>query len=354
MLPLKRLFMALLLMCMFLPLMWVLTHHDPELIHMKNSKSLQYQKHHLSALKIENSSSHRSNNKQTSKLNVKNNESKVKYLNTKVLVVCRVKSSKLVRQVQYILTAQRVEYDVYATSSYIAPNLLDTDDVRYTGKYSVIIMVDIIGTLTDPVIYGIFNEYCNIFGAAIVFITAPLHKSSKNVDQFVVGDAMKLVDLSQYKNKSVSLTVSEKPYFKYLRDGGEYEWKKSASELTSLEPIQLYLSGQQHLGNNDDSERQTLISARVMVPPSNHHQALPVVIIDWNNNGEGYTKGYCGVPLTTAFGKLALMEMLHLIPEQQQKPVLRFFEKRYIQIDVDDVFFAPPGFNPTKEDIKVH
>lgn len=347
--------MAALLLCIILPLIWILTYHDPELIHVANSKLLGYQKQHLSTHHyITNASSHGASIRNIS-INLNRSKSRRKYLNTRVLVVCRVKSSKMVRQVQYILTAQRVDHDVYATSSYIAPNLLDTDDVRYTGKYSLIIMVDIGSIFMEEVVYDIFNEYCNTFGAAIVFVTAPLHKSpTKYIKQFVVGNAMKLVDLSAY-TKAISLTVSEKPYFKYLRDGGEFQWKRSGMELISAEPIRLQLLGQQHLDNDDpiNDELQTLISARVMTPPTNHYRSLPVVVIDWKSSGKGYTKGYCGIPLSTAFGKLALLEMLYLIPDQQHKPVLRFFEKRYIQIDIDDVFFAPQGFNPTGEDITV-
>ncbi len=322
----RRLFLFCIISCIVLPILWSVFGNDPQLVQVATNirwtqqPTVQYNNipsNHTTII-----SPQLQGNKYL--LNIAGSSS-IKNTDAAVLIVCQ--GSRKAQQVENILLAQRVNVHRYITaSSVLMPDLINVDGNRYLGKYSLIVIIDII----DETIYELFREYCNKFTAAMIFVTTPTLDNQK----FTKGR----LHMSPLKTQINHLVIHEMQDFGYLRNGGKFNWTRNSLQIALFE-----------LANNSNS--QTIISANVRAGSS--VLTLPVTMIEWSPLTDNIIKGYTGLPMTSSIGKLAFLELLQLISGKQTKHLLRFQNKRYIQIDIDDVFFAPAGFNPTKKDIQV-
>ena len=349
----RNLFLFAVFLCVCVPLLWVISYPQTKFVQVANLNWLEFigQSNTIDDPSMMKSSSllprggRVYNNSATFELLRRKYSNKGgKGLNPGLLVVSNMRTSKLLRQVEYFLTAERIKHEVYITSSFAMPNLVDMSiSSRHVGRYSLVLLVDAVSIVSDETIYEIFREYCIAFGAGMMYITTPL------TDPLVVDHEVKLLSLSSTQTDSAMLMVNEKPGFKYLRDGGSMHWKDDPSKLTTFQLVENVQ--ERHLNTNEDYLVQDLVLVNYTSTLSpNSAYTSSVALIDWGT----FAKGFVGLPLTTSIGKLVFLEMMQLISELQGMAVLRFLNKRYVQIDIDDVFFAPAGFNPTESDIKVN
>ena len=142
----------------------------------------------------------------------------------------------------------------------------------------------------------------------------------------------------------------------YARDGGEWSWPQDNTDLVCFWPhYTSFLGGKSKPfeSNTTNNRFQEIVTLHYSLNSAEDDiGTVPVALIDWSppNN---ILKAFIGIPITEAIGKIAFLEALHLISVEQNKPLLPFDNKRWIQIDIDDVFFASAGFNPTAVDIQV-
>ena len=74
---------------------------------------------------------------------------------------------------------------------------------------------------------------------------------------------------------------------------------------------------------------------------------VPCILIDRT----GPPKIFMGSPVKFWLTKILLMDILRTF---SPKPMLRFDRRRWVMIDIDDIFVAPEGLKMTKEDVQVH
>ena len=335
----RRLFMCCIFACIILPIVWIVFYHDPRLVHGPSAFWLRLPTSAtiLQPDQLFNTTDDNNNNMiytQASKYLLSNAKRSDKEVEPAILVVCQYKTSDMARLVRHLLLAQRVKHHLYSTSQFVMPDLVNVIGNRYLGKYSLIIIVDVNSVVSDETIYEVFQEYCNTFGVAMIFLATPTLESL--IQNTILAKTINLHP-STSKMHVNYLTIHEKNDFIYLRDGGNFNWTSSTSQLALFNPT---------------TNSQNIVSATIQLSHTDAPRALPVAMINWST-GDEIVRGFTGLPLTSSLGSLAFLEMIHLISERQERPVLRFLNKRYIQIDVDDVFFAPPGFNPTEKDIEV-
>ena len=74
----------------------------------------------------------------------------------------------------------------------------------------------------------------------------------------------------------------------------------------------------------------------------------PVILADYGNN-DGVRKVFFGCPPDSWIVKLLLLDAIRRFSAQ---PVLKMSLKRYILVDIDDIFVAPPGTRMKVDDVK--
>ena len=330
----RKLFGAVILLCLILPLCVLISYHEPEFVHVPrvNWMGPAAAVQHASRPPSNATVAVRGGNHLLSGA-----KSDQRRLNNGVLVICRTLASRPARLVQYQLLAQRVKLTMYATSSAAPPDLVQVEGPMSIGRYSLLVVMGV-AIVSDHTLHQLFEEYCALFGASMIYITTkgPAHNIHRiNINPFSTKYFV------QY------LSIIETEDFKYLRNGGEFHWKRNISKLVTFEAL---------TGRHDDSNTdiQELINVHYITKVSSESGNSCVAMIDWNTREKGgCVRGFLGLPPDTNLGKLALLEMMQLIGDRRGSGVLRYGNRRYVQIDVDDVFFAPPGYNPIVPDIRV-
>ena len=350
---LRKLFAIALLLCLGIPVLWMMNNQDKDLVQISNShwipkignvRLLQDDKDVPEKSNAENYGSY-------DKLRLRAprsfyNNRGVKGLDPRVLLVYWSKyssSTKSFRQVQSMLMAQHIKHELFAMSSSAIPNLVDFTSGQAVGRYSLIIICDSVSFISDDTFYELFTEYSKKFGTAMVFIMMGNEKGLEQGKMDVLTGSVMFSRIHRTV-KLDHLRVHETQDFKYIRDGGKWFWSRNVSDLVVFSPQISLRRGEIKSSSN---RFQELISAQFISQPSR-----PVALIDWGS-GEQSITGFIGLSLITAVGKLVFLETIHLISSKLGKQVLRFLDERFIQIDVDDVFFAPAGLSPTEDDIKV-
>lgn len=74
----------------------------------------------------------------------------------------------------------------------------------------------------------------------------------------------------------------------------------------------------------------------------------PVILADYGNN-DGVRKVFFGCPADSWIVKLLLLDAIRRFSAQ---PLLKMSLKRYILVDIDDIFVAPPGTRMKVDDVK--
>ncbi len=336
----RKLFGAVILLCLVLPLCVLISYHEPEFVHVPRVDWMRPAAAVPHASRPPNHPSNATVAVRGGNHLLSGPKSGQRRLSNGVLVVCRTGASKPARLVQNQLLAQRVKLTMYATSSVALPDLVQVEGSTNIGRYSLLVVVGV-AIVSDHTLHQLFEEYCALFGASMIYITTKVPAPSYKDIHGVNINPLSTRSFVQY------LSVIEKEEFKYLRNGGEFHWKRNASKLVTFEPI----TGRHDNGNTDIQE---LINVHYITKASPGSVSSCVAMIDWNTQEKGgCVRGFLGLPPDTNLGKLALLEMMQLIGDRRGNGVLKYGNRRYVQIDVDDVFFAPSGYNPTETDIMV-
>ena len=337
---LKRLFVFTAILFLVIPVTWIIFEHKTEKILQHTRKLPLHYKLPQDNFQngIEQFHSRSSNDPHLSKPGV--------------LVVYKRKLSVRLHEVRVLFESHRIQHDVYIFSSTLMPTLIYSVDNKLIGKYSIIIIVDVLEFLSNDSVYQLFEEYCKEYDASLMFV-ADGEKWRNGKDIFY--DDIKFFTLPETADKQY-LRIQETKRFMYARDGGEWSWPQDNTDLVCFWPhYTSFLGGKSKPfeSNTTNNRFQEIVTLHYSLNSAEDDiGTVPVALIDWSppNN---ILKAFIGIPITEAIGKIAFLEALHLISVEQNKPLLPFDNKRWIQIDIDDVFFASAGFNPTAVDIQV-
>ena len=87
-----------------------------------------------------------------------------------VLVVYKRRSSVRFNEVRVLFESHRIQHDVYIFSSTKMPTLIYSVDNKLIGKYSIIMIVDVLKFLSNDSVYQLFEEYCKEYDASLLFV----------------------------------------------------------------------------------------------------------------------------------------------------------------------------------------
>ena len=69
-----------------------------------------------------------------------------------------------------LFESHRIQHDVYIFSSTKMPTLIYSVDNKLIGKYSIIMIVDVLEFLSNDSVYQLFEEYCKEYDASLMFV----------------------------------------------------------------------------------------------------------------------------------------------------------------------------------------
>ena len=269
-----------------------------------------------------------------------------------VLVLYKYRSNPELKIVRSLLQAHRIQHETYvmSTSRHI-PKLVRTDLPVIVGRYRLVIVLDVFNFISEPSIHELFTEYCQRFDAVMILVASGREKIiTSMLGKQVFENDINLLMLSQSVHINY-LKVHQADDFVYAKDGGEWKWKGNYSNLVSFLPhrISLVTGKSVPYGPKAISKRiQVLASVRFL--HNGIQNTLPVAIID-RNSTDSIQRVFFGMPMSLTIAKLLLLDVMHMFSKSYS--IMRLSKRRWIQIDIDDTFVAPPGSKMTDRDVQV-
>lgn len=341
---LRRIFVVSIALCVLIPISWLLLSHNTT----ERPIDFHYAQYPIKLWRNVEKVTHN---------NLAKRRTGVKPVHSGVLVVYRYRSNPTFRGVRLLLQAHRIDHDIYLMSTTRhMPELVQTSTTNKqpVGHYSIIIVVDIIGFIQEESIHELFIEYCRGFDATLILIPSEKDKLKLTNSPDLFENDVNLFTLPQSLSIHY-LQVHEADDFVYARDGGMWTWHSNTTKIVSFWPHKKSASGNTLTLNPYEPDMiikrfQPLASVYYSRSTNKELQSLPVGLIDWSSSDD-IRRVFIGIPMSLAITKLLLLETLRIFSSEHN--IMRFGVKRWIQVDIDDVFVAPLGHKTTAEDIEV-
>lgn len=321
----------------------------------------------------------------TSNLSLPSHESRstslvIKGVLPRILVIYDNFSAESAKTLKVFLQAQRIDFDLYSTSKNRTPPPLSkfdagTDEV--IGRYALILSADI-GILFNRLKSSerhLFYDYSREFNVSIVTLKRTSldlrrgHVTSKfNYGRYLVSPVrsefmthVKVDDRRQWVFTKGGVTVTRLPpdaewqiFVKAYdrqdtgekRHGNVLRTNRSEGHL-SLEFIQRSIREASLVNSN------ALVTLKYAMRYPNTADTLyrtsPIVLVD-DDVIPGATTILIGMDMRFWLTKLVLLDV---IATYAKTPLLRFDNKRYVMVDIDDIFIGPVGLMMTSGDVEV-
>ena len=242
-----------------------------------------------------------------------------------VLLVYDTNSKSVFQKLKILLLAQRVVYETYFfVPGKQPPSFLSSNQRRL--PYSLIIFSSLSIYQQLPSFYKeLYLKFCRNGNIGIIFIT---HDVSGSVE---VGNG---AALSLYKfNAGIKNFYVHPTKFLYITKGD--------INVTPVETEWTFL-------NVDSGNFVPIASVEYLNHDTQQSVTYPVILADYGGN-DGVRRVFFGCSLDSWIVKLLLLDAIRRFSAQ---PVLKFGLKRYILVDIDDIFVAPPGTRMKVEDVQ--
>ena len=284
-------------------------------------------------------------------IEIANNSTTPPTTDSRILLVLRQSESQQAKILKVFLQSQQISYDTYVVSSLRSPILTRTrsGSADTVGRYKIII---VLGFHVDRDVWNVIKRYCTAYSARLISITSSIDvfsevertDSSLNPHLRMSQIHMqvdKVKFLRTTKCKMLSVTKPDTQWMNLPDD-----WVTSFSPDTAWYSSRGCPSSTKLQGGIIQWVDLAEVVLRYSVPPT-----VSSALIDCGST-DGVRKAFIGLPLSFSLTKLLLLDVIHYLSDGL--PILRFYKKRWLQIDVDDVFVAPSGLKMTEEDVEVH
>ena len=303
----------------------------------------------------------------------------IKGLLPRVLLIYNNFSIDSAKRVKVFLQTQRIDFDVYSTSKNRTPpplSKLSTETDEVIGRYALILCADI-GVLFNRVGQAghLFYEYSHAFNVSIIAVerTAVDVLRGYAESRFKYG---KYLILPVRSGSIVHVMVDDKRQWLFTKGGVTVtSIPRSAHWQVFLTIESQNVNNKLHNDSHVSSEKAlnhlslqflrrrtedtSLISPSVLanlkyaVSYSNttrvSHRTSPLVLVD-RDVIPGVVTVLIGMDMRFWLTKLLLMD---IIRSYSSTPLLRFDNKRWVMVDIDDIFVAPQGLRMTTSDVEV-
>ena len=307
----------------------------------------------------------------------------IKGLLPRVLLIYDNFSIDSAKQVKVFLQTQRIDFDLYSTSKNRAPpplSKLSTETDEVVGRYALILCADI-GVLFNRVGQAerhLFYDYSRSFNVSIIavkrttfdilkgyteskfsygkYLILPVRSGSMNnikVDDkrqwlFTKG-GVTVTDIPKSAHWQVFLTIESQDVNNKLHNGPPV-----SSERTPNHHNHLSLQFLQRRTDDTSLVKPSVLAhLKYAVSYSNStyvsHRTSPLVLVDCDVI-PGVVTLLIGMDIRFWLTKLLLMDMIR---SYSTAPLLRVDNKRWVMVDIDDIFVAPQGLRMTPSDVEV-
>lgn len=269
---------------------------------------------------------------------------------SKILLVHSQTESQQPKLLKVFLQSQRVSYDVYIVSPLKPPVLTKSrgGSTDLTGRYKIIV---VFGFSVDRTIWTAIKKYCISYNARVISITSSSDVFSQAEHSGSTLNPHLRTSLIHLQVEQVKLLRTTKCSVLSVTKP-DTSWMNLPNDwVISFSPDTAWYSSQ-------GCPMSTKLKGRIIqwvdlvevVLRNSVSQTVSSALIDCGST-DGVRKVFIGLPLSFSLTKLLLLDVIHYLSDGQ--PVLRFFKKRWLQIDVDDGFVAPSGLKMTEEDVEV-
>lgn len=341
---LRRMFLVSLSLCVLVPVFWMLLRRQDKLESFRSPLGFRITNYKGEGIDPD-----------IEPQMVKNGVNK-SYVESGVLVLYKYRSNPDFRSVRTLLQAHRIQHDVSIMSAARhIPKLVRTDLQQIVGRYRLIIVLDVFNFISETSVHELFTEYCQRFDAVMILIANGRERNiasvvSRSVGRQVFENDIKLMVLPQSFHVNY-LKVHQTDDFVYAKDGGEWRWKSNNISLVSFWPHkQSPITGTSILYSPKANAERVQVLASIHFTSNEIQRTLPVAIIDRNSTDDIH-RVFFGMPMSLAISKLLLLDVMHMFSKSHS--IMRLGRKRWIQIDIDDIFVAPLGSKMTDDDVKV-
>ena len=266
-----------------------------------------------------------------------------------VLVIYKKKSNPALRLVRRILEAQRVNHNFYMLSPFRTPVLvrLSASSPFPVGRYSVIIVVDVMDMILDESVWMLVTDYCRSYKSGMVLVAGGLTKSYSAVLswQSPTGVHMSVVYPQSSHVHCIRLCTP--------RHHGLLNITKNGGDWTAIQNDSLFIVFNPPLESQPSThpDFEPIMNLVYSTPNNSQELQRPLALMEWEGV-DGVRKVYIGAPLTIALAKLVLLDAIRFLSERS--PVLRYPSlDRWILVDIDDTFVAPRGQKMKTTDVQV-
>ena len=250
--------------------------------------------------------------------------SKNVYVRKSILVIYDQTSKALFHKIKTLLQAQRLEYDTY----YLAVGKTPPQLARGSSKkvlYSLIIFTSLDSfRLLTTFHKEYYQGYCRNNNIGIIFITGEWY------GKLEVGKSAEL-SLYKFKDEVRNFYVYPSPYL-YIAKGDITVPSITGTEWTFL--------------NVESGDFIPIASAEYLNRDTHQSVKYPVMLVDRGLN-DGVKRVFIGNPLESWVVKLLFLDAIRHFSAQ---PIFKLDLKRYILVDIDDIFVAPAGTRMNVDD----
>ena len=288
----------------------------------------------------------------------------------RVLLVYDNFSVDSARKIKIFLQAQRIDLDLFSISKNRTPPPLsklsiDTDEV--IGRYALILCADVgflLHRMTE-VERRPFFSYSRAFNVSIIAVqrTALDHLRSSTKANFTIGKYIvhpvarglmrhiKVEDCRPWLLTKGGVTITSLPKVAHWQVFLDHPIRSQNSVPKENHLSLQYLQRKAH--ESSSVNPNVLVSLNHVsnnsLPSYISHQTSPLALVD-RDLAPGVVVVLIGMDLRFWLTKLVLMDM---IKAYSTTPLLRIGNERWVMVDIDDIFVAPPGLRMTADDVEV-
>ena len=307
----------------------------------------------------------------------------VKGLLSRVLLIYDNFSVDSAKRLKVFLQTQRIDFDLYSTSKNRKPpplSKLSTETDEVVGRYALILCADV-GVLFNRVGQAerhLFYDYSRAFNVSIIAVKRTAFDILRGYTEakFTYGKYL----ISPVRSGSINhVKVDDRRQWLFTKGGitvtsipKSAHWQVFLTIESQNVNIQLHNDSvvsserapnhQDHLSlkflhrrtdNTSLANPSVLANLKYTISYSNpthvSHRTSPLVLVDHDVIPRVVTV-LIGMDVRFWLTKLILMDMIR---SYSSRPMLRFDNKRWVMVDIDDIFVAPQGLRMTTSDVEV-
>ena len=307
----------------------------------------------------------------------------IKGLLPRVLLIYDNFSVDSAKRAKVFLQTQRIDFDIYSTSKKRTPpplSKLSTETDEVIGRYALILCADIgiFFNRLDEAKRRLFYEYSRAFNISIITLQRTAFDQVRGYTEpkFIYGkyliypiksvfmNYVMVDDSKQWLFTKGGITVTTSPKSAHWQVFLTIESQNVNNRLHNEPQVsnerasnhQNHLSLQfLHRKTHDASltNPRVLANLRYTVSYLNStrvsRRTSPLVLVD-RDLIPGVVTVLIGMDIRFWLTKLILMD---IIRSYSSLPLLRFDNRRWVMVDIDDIFVAPQGLRMTTSDVEV-